>query len=82
MLTLILFVCVYLFVCLIPVFCLVLVFFAIFHVICEMLHCSLHILHIRRGNLTDSIAVVADGGGDDGFRTRSGFRKENALIVP
>ena len=45
----------------------------------NMLRCS---IRIRRGNLIDSIAVVADGGGNDGFRTGSGFRKESALIVP
>ena len=54
-------------------------FLTIFHVICETLRCS---FRIRRGNLTDSIAVVADGGGDGGFRTGSDFRKESALIVP
>ena len=56
-----------------------LVFLAIFRVTCDTLRCS---LRIRRGNLIDSIAVVADGGGDGGFRTGSGFRKESALIVP
>ena len=79
MLILILFVCVYLFVCLIPVFCLVFGVLGDFHVTCDTFRCS---LRIRRGNLIDSIAVVADGGGDDGFRTGSGFRKESALIVP
>ena len=60
-------------------FCLVFDFLAIFRVTCDTLRC---LLRIRRGNLIDSIAVVADGGGDDGFRTGSGFRKESALIVP
>ena len=53
-------------------------FLAIFRVTCE----TLRSLRIRRGNLTDSIAVVADGGGDGDFRTESDFRKESALIVP
>ena len=78
MLTLILFVCGYLFACLILVFCLVFCVLAIFRVTCE----TLRSLHIRRGNLTDSIAVVADGGGDGDFTIGSGFRKESALIVP
>ena len=45
-----------------------------FCVMNETLRCS---LRIRRGNLTDSIAVVAEGGGDGGFGTASGFKKEN-----
>ena len=53
--------------------------FGDFRVTNETLRC---LLRIRRGNLTDSIAVVADGGGDGDFRTESDFRKESALIVP
>ena len=49
--------------------------FGDFRVTNETLRC---LLRIRRDNLTDSTAVVADGGGDGGFGTGSGFRKESA----
>ena len=48
---------------------------AIFRVTYETLRC---LLRIRRDNLTDSIAVVVDGGGDGGFGTESDFKKESA----
>ena len=66
------------FVCLIHVFCLVFGVFGNFRVTNETFRC---LLRIRRGTLIDSIVVVADGGGDGGFGTKSGFRKESALIV-
>ena len=56
-------------------FCLVFGVFGDFRVTNETLRC---LIRIRRGNLTDSTVVVADGGGDSGFGTGSGFRKESA----
>ena len=50
-------------------------FLAIFRVTNETLCCS---FRIRRRNLTDSIVVEADGGGDGGFGTGFGFIMESA----